>query len=122
MARRLREARVRSGWTQEQLAERAAIAAATLSRYERAGSSIPLEVLRRAALALGTTLGKLVDVESELPRRWTPPPEFRRLPRRAEEEAMLEVWRALKPRERKLFFMMCKSIATAGIGAKRGRR
>jgi transcriptional regulator with XRE-family HTH domain len=129
VAKRLRDARVRSGWTQEQLAERIAIEPATLSRYERGGSSIPLDVLRRAAAALGTTVGRLIDVEGELPKRLAPAPQTKRRPRSSEEVALLKLWSGLRPRDRRLVLLMCKSMGDinrgsrrASAGPKRGQR
>jgi transcriptional regulator with XRE-family HTH domain len=53
----LREARLRAGLTQAELADRAAIARSQISRYER-GSVLPsLEALRRLVRACGLELG-----------------------------------------------------------------
>ena len=53
----LREARLRAGLTQAELAERGAIARSQISRYEQ-GSVLPsLETLRRLVRACGLELG-----------------------------------------------------------------
>ena len=53
----LREARLRAGLTQEELAQRAATARSQISRYERGDVLPSLETLRRLIRACGLELG-----------------------------------------------------------------
>jgi transcriptional regulator with XRE-family HTH domain len=53
----LREARLRAGLTQAELAERAGTARSQISRYERGDVSPSLETLRRLIRACGLELG-----------------------------------------------------------------
>ena len=49
---RIRKLREDRGWTQEELAQAIAIEPATLSRYENAKKTFPLDVVRRIAASL----------------------------------------------------------------------
>ena len=57
---RIRKLREDRGWTQEELAQAIAIEPATLSRYENAKKTFPLDVLRRIAASLRVPLGQLI--------------------------------------------------------------
>ena len=110
IARRLRQARSRAGWTQEKLAEGVGIEPATLSRYETAKLPVPLEVLSRVGAVLGTKLGTLVDVQRSLPGKLSRPPRGGRTPRRAEEAELVAAWATLRPRDRRIVIRLCQEM------------
>jgi transcriptional regulator with XRE-family HTH domain len=61
LALRIRQARQRKGWSQAELARRAGIRQATVSKYERAAiTSVDLRVLERLAKALGVRPRSLI--------------------------------------------------------------
>lgn len=110
IAKRLRQARTRAGWTQEKLAERVGIEPATLSRYETAKLPVPLEVLSKISGVLGAKLATLLDVQRSLPARLSPPPGGRPSPRRPEEAELLAAWSSLRPRDRRIVIRLCKEM------------
>ena len=61
----LREARLRPGLTQTQLAERAGKAASAISRWERAGAQPSLETLRQLVKAAGFELTAVLAPSDE---------------------------------------------------------
>ena len=61
LSKRVREARERAGWTQAELAARASVGVATVSRLERHGTGQMVSFLR-----ILTALGHLHDVEAVL--------------------------------------------------------
>jgi transcriptional regulator with XRE-family HTH domain len=110
IAERLRQARQRAGWTQEQLAVTIGIEPANLSRYETAKVPVPLDVLWRASNALGTNLATLVDVSRNLPKRLVSPPPINKRPMRGEEAALVKAWSALPPRDRATIILLCNAM------------
>ena len=61
LALRIRHARGKKGWSQAELARRAGIRQATVSKYERATlTSVDLRVLEKLAKALGVNARSLV--------------------------------------------------------------
>jgi len=76
IARRLRDERARRGWTLEQLAQRAGVSRAMLSKLERSQASPTAALLGRISGALGMTLSTLLAAD-DAPRS--------RLLRRAEQ-------------------------------------
>ncbi len=61
LALRIRHARQRKGWSQAELARRAGIRQATVSKYERAAlTSVDLRVLDKLAQALGVRSRSLI--------------------------------------------------------------
>lgn len=78
IARRVRQARLKKGWTQEQLAEALDVASETVSRYESGRVPLSLTMLDRVADALDTRIEALVGkgptglnrAETELVEGW----------------------------------------------------
>lgn len=68
IGRRVREERVRRGWTQEQLAERAETHLSFIGQLERGIKKPSLVTLKKIANAFGTKAGDLLD-EGEPPKR-----------------------------------------------------
>lgn len=64
LGERVRAARKRLGWTQEELAERANLHFAYIGQIERADKKVSLAVAQRVSDALGVRLGELLDLES----------------------------------------------------------
>ncbi len=63
LGRRIRELRVRRGWTQDVLAERACVSKAMLSKVERGENNPTLVVAARFAAALGLTMSQLIGAD-----------------------------------------------------------
>ena len=68
LGRRVAQARMDRGWTQEQLAEAISIEPVSLSRLETGDRALSLTTLGLIADALGLGLGHLVGVEADLPK------------------------------------------------------
>jgi transcriptional regulator with XRE-family HTH domain len=65
---RMRDTRLAAGFTQEQLAHRAGVAVATVSRLENGRTAYPRpDEFERIAAALGTTADALMGIEDESP-------------------------------------------------------
>src|SRR5438105_3051818 len=62
---RLRELRNQSGFTQEQLAEKAQITTSYVGRLERGGSAPGIDLVERLATALGVKVADLLPAEGE---------------------------------------------------------
>ena len=60
----IRELRIKSGWTQEKLAEKAGISVPFMTQIELARKSASLEVIEKIALALGVSYERLFKTES----------------------------------------------------------
>lgn len=58
---RIKELRKQKNWSQNELAQKAGVSYAQLSRYEIKGSQPPAEVLNKLADALDTTLDYLIN-------------------------------------------------------------
>ncbi len=67
ISRRVREERARRGWTLVQLAERAQVSRAMISKIERGESSPTAVLLSRLADALGTSLTALMSDRASTP-------------------------------------------------------
>ena len=89
---KIRDARKRAGMSQEQLASVIRSEAATISRYERARRSIPLETLERIATALSVPVVELVGRS----------PTEGRAGLRPEEREVLGIYRSMSPAFRRL--------------------
>lgn len=114
IAKRMREARERAGWTQAQLAVAIGIEAATLSRYEAGKFPVPVDILWRVSTELGVALSQLVDVQGELPKGFTSPAgRKKRVIRGAEEGALVDVWSKLSPRDRRVVTQLCRVMVRA---------
>ncbi|MBS6503840.1 MAG: helix-turn-helix transcriptional regulator [Clostridium sp.] len=62
----LKVARVKKGWTQEELAKKSNVGRVTISNIERKGiENIPVYTLRKIAKALDTTVQELFFSEEE---------------------------------------------------------
>ena len=59
----IRELRIRSGWTQEKLAEKAGISVPFMTQIELARKSASLEVVQNIATALGVSYERLFKTE-----------------------------------------------------------
>lgn len=68
VGRRLAQARIARGYTQEALAEAIGIEPVSLSRLETGDRALSLTTLALIADALGLGLGHLVGVEADLPK------------------------------------------------------
>lgn len=66
LGERLREQRLCLSWTQEELAERAALHPSYIGQIERGTKKISLAVLKKLAEALGIAMGELLKEESLL--------------------------------------------------------
>ncbi len=118
-ARELRAARKARGFTQAELAERAAIAVEVCGRLERGGVLPRADTLVRLAVALAVTTDALLGIASPRERVAAEPeveygetPELRRLVRRLRGESR----RTLRQLDALL------SALRAGKGARGGRR
>lgn len=60
----IRELRIKSGWTQEKLAEKAGISVPFMTQIELARKSASLEVIEKIALALSVSYERLFKTES----------------------------------------------------------
>jgi len=93
---RVRQARERKGWTQEQVAEKLGIGPETVSRYETGAIPLSLTMLVRVAGALG------IEPVSLLPA-----------PRKGQQQAdeeLLGRWRALDADGRKLVLGLLRRL------------
>jgi transcriptional regulator with XRE-family HTH domain len=110
---RIRKLREDRGWTQEELAQAVAIEPATLSRYETAKKTFPLDVLRRIAASLRVPLGQLI-VEGAPPGapKLADAPSYDRHadPRHVE---LLDVWRKIPSGRRKLALRLLRTLASS---------
>lgn len=59
LGKNIRELRIKSGWTQEKLAEKAEISVPFMTQIELARKSASLEVIERIAAALGVSYERL---------------------------------------------------------------
>jgi transcriptional regulator with XRE-family HTH domain len=109
---RIRKLREDRGWTQEELAQAIAIEPATLSRYENAKKTFPLDVLRRIAGSLRVPLGQLiVDGGTGTPKLADAPTYDRHAdPRHIE---LLDVWRKIPSGRRKLALRLLRTLASS---------
>lgn len=101
--RRLREER---GWTQEELAQAISIEPATLSRYETAKQTFPLEVLRRIAASLRVPLTSLID---EAPAG-LPATRLADAPVLDRYADVIELWRQIPAPRRKLALRILRAF------------
>ena len=114
VAKRMRQARERAGWTQAQLAAALEIEAATLSRYESGKFPAPTDLLWRMSCELGIRLSQLIDVENELPKALTAPAsQGQRQIRTGEEKELFENWSRLSPRDRRVVVQLCRVMVRA---------
>jgi transcriptional regulator with XRE-family HTH domain len=91
--------RRRTGWTQEQLADRIGIEAATLSRYETARIPLPLAILGRAAAAFGVPAKAFLGTARvHLPKAT------------AAERALLTDWSRLDSGNKDLLRRICRQM------------
>jgi transcriptional regulator with XRE-family HTH domain len=110
---RIRKLREDRGWTQEELAQAIAIEPATLSRYENAKKTFPLDVLRRIAASLRIPLGQLIaENASGGALKLADAPNYDRHadPRHAE---LLEIWRKVPASRRKLALRLLRTLASS---------
>ncbi len=109
---RIRKLREDRGWTQEELAQAIAIEPATLSRYETAKKTFPLDVLRRIAASLRVPLGQLiVDGGTGGTSRLADAPTYDRHtdPRHVD---LLDAWRKIPAGRRKLALRLLRTLAS----------
>jgi len=109
---RIRKLREDRGWTQEELAQAIAIEPATLSRYENAKKTFPLDVLRRRAASLRVPLGHLIvdGAGGGAPKLADAPTYDRNVdPRHVE---LLDVWRKVPAGRRKLALRLLRTLAS----------
>lgn len=114
IAKRVRQARERAGWTQAQLAAAIGVESATLSRYEGGKFAVPIDVLWRMSTALGIRVSLLIDVQEELPKMLSSP--SRRSEKRIrgpEEKGLFEHWSKLTPRDRRVVIQLCRVMVRA---------
>ena len=64
LGKNIRDLRVKSGWTQEKLAEKAGISVPFMTQIELARKSASLEVIQNIATALGVSYERLFKTES----------------------------------------------------------
>lgn len=64
LGKNIRELRLKSGWTQEKLAEKAGISVPFMTQIELARKSASLEVIQNIATALGVSYERLFKTES----------------------------------------------------------
>jgi transcriptional regulator with XRE-family HTH domain len=110
---RIRKLREDRGWTQEELAQAIAIEPATLSRYENAKKTFPLDVLRRIATSLRVPLNHLIaDGAGSGALKLADAPNYDRHgdPRHAE---VLDAWRKLPAGRRKLALRILRTLASS---------
>jgi transcriptional regulator with XRE-family HTH domain len=110
---RIRKLREDRGWTQEELAQAIAIEPATLSRYENAKKTFPLDVLRRIAASLRVPLGHLIlDGATGGAPKLADAPTYDRHgdPRHAE---LLDVWRKIPAGRRKLALRILRTLGSS---------
>lgn len=113
VAQKLRTARRRAGWSQEQLAEGLGIDAVTVSRYETGKHPTPLHIAVKAAGLLAVKPAHFIEVDKDVDTgsqgaKVAPRP---RGPRESEATEMLAVWRKLQPRDRVTLVMVAKAMA-----------
>ena len=109
---RIRKLREDRGWTQEELAQAIAIEPATLSRYENAKKTFPLDVLRRIAASLRVPLAQLIadGGTSGTPKLADAPSYDRHAdPRHIE---LLDAWRKVPAGRRKLALRLLRTLAS----------
>ena len=111
IARRFGEIRRKAGWTQERLADRIGIEPATLSRYETARRPIPLDVLGRAAAALGVGPAALFAGDRETLAQVRLSAGVERPVRPRDEREVLRVWAQLRPRDRQTVLVVGRQLA-----------
>ena len=63
LGKNIRELRIKSGWTQEKLAEKAGISVPFMTQIELARKSASLEVIQNIANALGVSYERLFKTE-----------------------------------------------------------
>lgn len=107
IAKRMRQVRDSSGWRQHQLAAAVGIEAATLSRYESGKVATPVDILWKIATVFDLPLAKFLDFEGELPKNFAPPPRSKPI-RTREEQELVEGWRRLSPRDRRVVVQLCR--------------
>ena len=61
LARKVKALRAKNGWSQEELADRAGMHRTYISQIERVIKSPPIVAVDRIAVALGVSLGELLD-------------------------------------------------------------
>ena len=64
IGKNIRELRLKSGWTQEKLAEKAGISVPFMTQIELARKSASLEVIQNIAIALGVSYERLFKTEA----------------------------------------------------------
>ena len=64
LGRRIHELRLRRGWTQDALAERAGVSKAMISKVERGENNPTLVVATKIAAALGLTMSQLIGADA----------------------------------------------------------
>ncbi|MCR5614071.1 helix-turn-helix transcriptional regulator [Treponema sp.] len=64
LGKNIRELRIKSGWTQEKLAEKAGISVPFMTQIELARKSASLEVIQNLATALGVSYDRLFKTET----------------------------------------------------------
>ena len=64
LGKNIRELRIKSGWTQEKLAEKAGISVPFMTQIELARKSASLEVIQNIANALGVSYERLFKTEA----------------------------------------------------------
>lgn len=92
----VREHRVRLGWTQEELAEKAGISRSYLAQIEANTKSIGVRLQQQLAAALGVSPNDLID--------WNAAPDD-------PIEAMATIMRSLPPDQQQKLLRMARSFA-----------
>lgn len=108
LGRTIKELRLARHWTQDELAYRAKITAANISRIETGKHGPSTQLLESLAAVFGIKMYQLVAlVEGEKLPVAAPVHDFA-------EQALLQNFRAMKPKERELFIAMSERFAKLG--------
>lgn len=98
---RLRAARARRGWSQQQLADGAGVELRSVSRFETGTRALSIFMLYRLANVLGVPPAELLDVERAAPDATADPGE----------SAWLAAWREMDAEDRELALRVVAEIA-----------
>ncbi|MBI2286615.1 MAG: helix-turn-helix transcriptional regulator [Nitrosomonadales bacterium] len=107
----IKNLRIARHWTQDELAYRAKITAANISRIETGKHGPSTQLLESLACVFGMKMYQLVAL-AEGEKLPVAPPEYD-----FTEQALLQNFRAMTPKEQELFMALGERLASAGESA-----